>query len=161
MSVPVSRRRTSSLEYYNTALQLRSAITDWLLRDFGIKSKVRRTDLLCRQVKMDAEDKKDFITIIEKYDLGSCLIDSFPSWWINNRRLCIDNICSALMQNIRAAQNICPTTKTEFIDRRLFQSHAIGNIHQLLEELQYTINVLYKTLGVDVNKYLLTLGVVI
>ena len=41
MSVPKGKRSTSKFEVYHHAVKMRTEITKWLLRDFGIKPKER------------------------------------------------------------------------------------------------------------------------
>jgi hypothetical protein len=53
------------MEFYHTARQLREDITNMLLRDFGIRDKIR---------KIKTEDNKE-VTIIEEY----------PAWIITYR----------------------------------------------------------------------------
>ena len=60
MSVVKNKRSLSRLEFYNTARKLRIDLTNWLLRDFGIRDKVYkfknddeiRENSLCRISEM-------------------------------------------------------------------------------------------------------------
>lgn len=46
MSVPVSKRTLSDLEFFKNANQLRLSVTNLLLRDFALKDKVRNLQVL-------------------------------------------------------------------------------------------------------------------
>lgn len=142
------------MEFYHTAVKLRVMLTEWLLRDFGIKRKVRQASAVAKSCRMEAQDAEQFLALLEKYALTNTLAEDYPSWWLIERRRTIDRICATMMQNIRAANSIRVTTEAEYHERRILQDRAIGNADQLLEELQYVIAVLHRTLGVDVDKYL-------
>ena len=153
MSVPAKKRAVSSYEFYNTAVRLRVHVTLWLLRDFGAKPKVRDCTLKAKQVGMSDEDKKALETILEKYNLGDSVTDTYPQWWINEKRKRIDGILSEMIDCIVRAFSIYATTLAEFDYRRELQTRAITCVYVLLEECQFVISVLYKTGGVDVDRY--------
>ena len=56
MSVPKYKRKESKLQVFVNATRLRRAITQWCLRDFGIKSRVRKISNLFSAVKFLSED---------------------------------------------------------------------------------------------------------
>lgn len=58
MSVPVGKRSLSDLEFYKNAIRLRADITDLLLRDFGVKDKVRDTKILSKTPIMEMIGKR-------------------------------------------------------------------------------------------------------
>jgi len=119
------------MEFYHNARNLREEITNFLLRDFGVRDKVRR----CFQGDGNVE-----VTIIEQY----------PNWLITNFRESIINILRNLMLNITAANTIYPTIQEELIRRRLYQDEAIANCRQLLCELTHCADVL----PVELNKFM-------
>jgi hypothetical protein len=122
MSVLKNKRGLSKLEFYHTARKLREDITNLLLRDFGVRDKVR---------KMKTEDHKE-VTIIEEY----------PDWLIVNFRQNIIGILRSLMLNITAGNTIYPTTMDELALRRRYQNGAIINCEQLLQEMIYCSDIL-------------------
>ena len=87
-----SKRGLSKLEFYHNARKLRRDITNLLLRDFGVRDKIR---------KVKADDGKD-VTIIEGY----------PDWLIDKFRDSIMRILRNLMMNITAGNTIYPTTES-------------------------------------------------
>jgi hypothetical protein len=122
MSVLKNRRGLSKLEFYHNARRLRKEITNLLLRDFGIRDKVRR-------VKTDAGEE---LTVIEGY----------PDWLLEEFRRNIMHILRNLMMNITAGNTIYPTNDSEMVLRRQYQTAAIINCEQLLQEMHYCEDVL-------------------
>ena len=122
MSVLKNKRHLSKLEFFNTALKLRKDITNLLLMDFGIRDKIRR-------VKVPDSDKE--LTIIEEY----------PEWLITHFRQNIMLILRNLLHHITAANTIYPVNLAEVQARRIYQTKAIVNCEQLLQELQYCADI--------------------
>jgi hypothetical protein len=122
MSVLKNRRGLSKLEFYHNARRLRKEITNLLLRDFGIRDKVRR-------VKTDDGGEQ---TVIEEY----------PDWLLEEFRRNIMHILRNLMMNITAGNTIYPTNDSEMVLRRQYQTAAVINCEQLLQEMHYCEDVL-------------------
>ena len=122
MSVVKNRRSLSKLEFYNNARKLRGDLTNFLLRDFGVRDKV---------YKVINEDGKE-VSVTERY----------PEWLIENFRHTIITNLDNLMANIIAANSIYPITIQEAEYRRLLQDKAIANCEQLFQELIYCADVL-------------------
>jgi hypothetical protein len=122
LSVLKSKRSLSKLEFYHNARKLRKDITELLLRDFGVRDKVR---------KIKTEGSME-LTIIEE----------FPNWLIIEFRRNILRILHNLMMNIAAGNTVYPTTPEEVVVRRQYQTAAIVNCEQLLQELMYCSDVL-------------------
>lgn len=151
MTVPKSKRSVSEFEFYTNALRIRQRVTEWMLRDFGAKAKVRDLSLAAKKYAMSAEDKALLEALFEKYTLGERIAETFPEWWIDERRHAIDQLCADLVLDIVAAFAIYPTSTTEFEARRVLQNRAISTVMKLLEETQFVIHCLYRTGGVDVG----------
>jgi len=130
MSVLKNNRNLSNLEFYHNARTLREEMTNFLLRDFGVRDKIR---------KYKGEDNIE-VTIIEEY----------PAWLITFYRESILTLLRSLMLNITAANTIYPVTMEELAERRKFQTAAIYNCQQLLCELTHCADVL----PVELNKFL-------
>jgi hypothetical protein len=126
MSVLKNNRHTSKLEFYHNARRLREDITNFLLRDFGVRDKVRKSK--------DTQEK---------------IIEEYPDWLITFFRESIVELLRKLMLNITAAKTIYPITPEELTDRRRYQDEAIINCEQLLCELTYCADVL----PVDLSKF--------
>jgi hypothetical protein len=127
MSVLKNKRGLSKLEFYHTARQLREDLTNFLLRDFGVKDKVR---------KLKTPENTE-VTVIEEY----------PAWLITEFRQNIMRILRNLMMNITAGNSIYPVNPEELQVRRQYQTAAIINCQQLIQELQFCADVLPVELG--------------
>jgi hypothetical protein len=130
MSVLKNKRGLSKLEFYHNARKLRQNITNLLLRDFGVKDKVRK-------IKTESGEEA---TIIEGY----------PDWLIEKFRDSIIQILRNLMMNITAGNTVYPTNESELQLRRQYQTAAIVNCEQLLQEMHYCEDVL----PIHVSKFL-------
>jgi len=130
MSVLKNNRNLSKMEFYQTARQLREDITTLLLRDFGVRDKVRR---------VKTEENLE-ITVIEQY----------PDWLIVAFRSNIMQILRNMMMNITAGNTIYPITHDELAVRRRYQNGAIVNCEQLLQEFHYCADIL----PIKLNKFL-------
>lgn len=147
MSVLKRKRSFSNLEYYHNAIELRKDITFLLLRDFGIKNKIRKVASFTKD--MTEDDAKQFTALTEKYNYSN-ILEEYPNWLIDKMRNNILNILYLMIMNITQAFSIIPVNKEELCERRNFQNRAIGNCEQLLQEMQYIISIL----PVDANKYI-------
>jgi hypothetical protein len=110
------------MEFYHTARQLREDITNMLLRDFGVRDKIRR----------ERTTENIELTIIEEY----------PAWLITYFRTNILTALFNLTQNITAANTIYPVNEDELRIRRQYQTDAVINCEQLLNEMQFCADVL-------------------
>ncbi|MCL2210769.1 MAG: hypothetical protein FWB95_02485 [Treponema sp.] len=159
MSVIKRKRGISRLEFYNNARELRAELTAYLLRNFGIRPK--------KQIEQPKEIPAD-----EEVALPG----EIPDWMIDNFRTRIMDLCRNLMMNITAGNSIYPSPmvdpKTpdvqkmpieyvrrvqsdELADRRRYQTAAIANCYQLIQELQYFKDVFslrFDNFTIDVKK---------
>lgn len=147
MSVLKRYRSLSNMEFFHNAIVLRKEFTTLLLRDFGVKDKIRNISLLSN--KLSDNDKIIIDNIIKKY--GNILIlEDYPEWIISRFRNNILNILDELLMNITKANSIYPVYEQEFYERRILQDRAIGNCECLFQEMQHIISVL----PTDSNKYM-------
>lgn len=56
MSVPKHKRSESPMEFLHNALSLRREMTELLLRDFGVKSRIRKH---LKEVRLDEPSKEE------------------------------------------------------------------------------------------------------
>lgn len=122
MSVLKNKRGLSSLEFYHNARKLRKEISNWLLRDFGVRDKVR----------IEKRPNQETETITEEY----------PQWLLAHIREKILETLHNLMMNITAANTIYPISNDELLLRRRYQTGAIINCEQLLQEIEYCEDIL-------------------
>jgi hypothetical protein len=121
----------------------------FLLRNFGAKQKTRSPRLYTAMAKMEEGDKEQFLQLTDKYSMTS-IIDEYPEWLIDDARKRILQEVRFLVRNIIQANSIYPTNESEFNDRRRYQTAAIGNCEQLIQELQFIADVI----DVDLNKFM-------
>jgi len=170
MAVLKRKRGISKLEFYNNARELRRDLTAYLLRNFGIKQKSNKNI----QIPIPAQETQT-TTLLD--DEGA-ILGEFPEWTISEFRRNIMQILRNLMMNITAGNSIYPSPmvdpKTpdvqkmpeayvnrvqsdELADRRRYQTAAIVNCQQLIQELQYFMDVFslrYDTFTIDVRKFI-------
>ena len=147
MAVLARMREESKYEFYNTAIKLRKCIIFLLLRDFGIKDKVRNKNFYTS--KMNEEDKQVFENILVKYEIVK-IPEEYPEWIINKLRESIWDLTNKLVQHITAAYTIWATIPAEADEKRLEQDRAIACCESLLQAFTVVIDVL----PVDANKYI-------
>ena len=154
MSVPKSKRAVSEYEFYTNAQRIRVQLTEWLMRDFGAKTRIRDLSLIAKRERMSDEDRAVLAEILERYGMGDQICETYPGWWIAERRRKLDRIAASIAENICGAFDLYATCVAEWEERRLMQDRAIAGVYQLLEETQFVVAVLYKTGGVDEAKYM-------
>lgn len=152
MTVPKGKRSLSDMQFYKNAITLRLRISEFLLRDFGVKPKVRSLQNLKDIHKMSDEDAKALSDLMDRYNLGDRVIEEFPEWWIDQHRKEIDKILTDLLLAIRKANAIYPQTMPEYEERRLYQTKAICAIDCLTEELSFAVALLNRKIGIDINR---------
>jgi hypothetical protein len=122
MSVLKSRRNLSELEFFHNAVKLRRDIVAYLLRDFGIRDKVRKVK----------DDKGKELTVIEEY----------PNWLIENIRNNILTLSNLLVSYITTANSIYPANEHELTMRRWYQTVSITVCERLIQEIEFCVDTL-------------------
>lgn len=150
MSVLKRKRNISKMEFYHNAIKLRLMITEFLLKDFGIKSRRRNLEFAKDVYDIEDEDVEEIENILSTYDLKNSFIDNFPSWLIDKERDYFMDLLRSLMKNICSANTIHITNKEEYYMRRNYQTQAICDCENLLQEMQYIIYVTHP----NVEKYM-------
>ena len=105
MSVLKRKRNISKMEFYHNAIKLRLMITEFLLKDFGIKSRRRNLEFAKDVYDIEDEDVEEIENILSAYDLKNSFIDNFPSWLIDKERDYFMDLLRSLMKNICSANN--------------------------------------------------------
>lgn len=149
MSVPKSKQTLSDMEFYHTANWLRRKIEFYLLRDFGIKDKIRSVELFKKAKNFSDEDSKTLQELSEKYDIYNPLVEVYPQWYLDSYRNSIIALLRSLIDNIRRANRINAQTVEQFERRRSYQDKAIGDCEVLYEEFQHVT----RMLPVNIEKY--------
>lgn len=153
------------MEFLHNALVLRREVTELLLRDFGVKSKVRehltnaQMDMESRaaledvrnRYQMDESDSQKIDSIIQNSRYDQRVLDEFPDWLINYYRTSILHVMESLCNNVYYANSIyiCKNPEMEHSQRRYYLNMAVANCYQLANWMDYA----RQTLPVDANKY--------
>jgi hypothetical protein len=120
MSVIKSKRGLSRLEFYHNARKMRKELTILTLRDFGIHSRGKAF----KEQTGSQQPEGYYDELLEEFS--------------KNIRTLLRN----LMLNITAGNTIYPLSDDELVLRRRYQSGAIINCEQLLQEILYCEDVL-------------------
>lgn len=129
------------MEFFQNALNLRKYVTFRLLKDFGIKDKVRDRKFLMETVNLSDQEKATLGDLLDKCS-NVKICDEYPEWFISTERLAVFNILENLLANIVAANSIYICSPSTADERRNFQDLAIGNCENLIQELNYIIEVI-------------------
>ncbi len=163
MSVPKHKRSESPMEFLHNALSLRREMTELLLRDFGVKSRVREhlkevrldepskeeLEWMKKRYGMTNEDCQKIDTIINNATYDVRELEQYPEWLISYFRSAVLRILENLLNNLYYANSIYITKESEHAQRRGYLNQAIGNCYQLTSWMDY----IRQTLPVDANKY--------
>jgi hypothetical protein len=120
MSVLKNKRGLSKLEFYHNARKMRRELTELVLRDFGIHSRGKNF-----KAGYGPEPPEGYYDeLLEEFSRG------------------VRSLLRNLLLNITAANTIFPLSYDELALRRRYQTGAIVNCEQLLQEMLYCKDVL-------------------
>ena len=137
MSVLKNLQNLSDLEFYKCAEKLQDDITDFALRDFGLKRSPRSVNQIIKGI--EEADQEAIDGIFAKYGkkpnqgFGS----EYPEWFVANRKEKLIGYTDTLIESIISANIIHPVTILECDTRRCLQNKAIGVCGNLYREFQY------------------------
>lgn len=157
MSVPKSKQKLSNMEFFRLAIAIRQYVTCLVLKDFGMKTKIRDLKYIANTTHMSDEDKAKFIELLTKYKMGGYAIDVYPEWLINKFRDWIIVELHNMISNIVKANTIYVTTVVEHNERRMAQNNVIIACENLLQILQYAID----CFNIDGNAYMKVTSMII
>ena len=141
MSVLKSKRGISKAEFINTALNLRKYVVFKLLKDFGLKDRVRDSTYFLPDKNLNEEEKKQLSTLLKKCNYNTEL-EEYPAWFIRHERDYMDDICRSMISDIYHANSIYITNLTDIEERRKYQNSAIASVSLLLQELTFLLEVI-------------------
>lgn len=150
MSVVKSKRTISNMEFFHNAIEIRKYITLVLLKDFGIKTKIRTLKYIASTRHMTDEDEEQFMALVDRYGLNKYGIDVYPEWLINHMRTTILDLVCLLVNEIVQANSIYVVSPITYHIRRIYQNNSIIICEQLLQQFEFAIDIF----DVDANKYM-------
>lgn len=143
MSVPKYKRKESKLQVFVNATRLRRTITQWCLRDFGIKSRVRKISNLFSAVKFLPEDAELVEELFNKYPEmnDGRVLEDFPAWIVQKCKFSLIDEVNSLCRNLTHANSIYPQCEKELTQRRLYINVAIGCCENLISQIEFISDV--------------------
>lgn len=140
------------MEFFHNAIKIRKLVVAFLLRDFGIKDKIRNPKVYANSIKMSDDDKIEWERLTTKYHMNRSIVDEYPEWLITYYRENVLLILRDMMFYITKANSIYLDVTNELAckERRHYQTLAICQCEILLQEFQFIID----TINVDVNKFM-------
>ena len=142
MSVPKNKRSLSQFEVYEQAMKLRTIMTNLLLKDFGVKNRIKDLKLISKD--MPPKLAREIEVIIESYYIDDPKVRlEYPLWFLEKERDVIDDFLIVLVHSILQANKIYISTKEEYTERRLLIDKAIYTCHSILLELCFVSDVLH------------------
>lgn len=142
MSVPKNKRTKSKFEVYEQAVKLRAIMTNLILKDFGVKNRVKDLKIISKD--MPPKIAKEIEVLIESYCLEEPKVRlEYPLWFLEKERDTIDDFLTKLVHCILQANKIHISIIEEYKERRLLIDRAIYYCHSILLELEFVSNVLH------------------
>ena len=136
MSVPKYKRNESKVEFIHNALKLRKYTVCKLLKDFGIKDKLRDNTYFLSSNKLEDSEKKQLGDLLRKCDYNAVL-ERYPDWFLRQERSYISDLCRNMVADIFHANNTYITCVADIEERRKYQNSAITNVILLLQEFTF------------------------
>lgn len=141
MSVIKAKRHTSTIEFLHNALNLRKYVVFKLLKDFGLKDKVRDKTLFINSSRLDKGKQLLLGDLLKQCDYMTAL-EQYPQWFIREERAFINDLCRRMITDIITANNIYITTQADADQRRSHQNAAIASVETLLQELTFLLDII-------------------
>lgn len=141
MSVYKSERGISKMEFMHLAIKLRDYITFKVLKDFGLKKKVKDKTYFIDTTTLTQEEQNSLSKALAKTELNIC-VEEYPLWFIERERNYLLDLCCDMYQHIVTANNIYISTIEEGVLRRQHQNLAITCVERIIQELQYIMKII-------------------
>ncbi len=129
------------MEFMHNAIKLRDYITFKVLKDFGLKKKVRDKTYFIDTTTLTPDERNALSKALAKTELNIS-VEEYPAWFIERERNYILDLCRDMYHYITTANNIYISTVEEGIQRRQFQNLAITCVERLIQELQYLMKII-------------------
>ena len=148
MSVPKGKRNLSRFEAQHHFYQLRAAVTELVLNDFGFSQEKYLSKM--EKYRHDHQASANVDEVVERWEKKN---DSFVRWFIDEEAKEILDLLREIERNFTLGNSIYPGDSPakifEFIERRKYMNRAIGLCYTLKQEINYVL----RTLPVDINKF--------
>lgn len=141
MAVYKSERGISKMEFMHNAIKMRDYLTFKVLKDFGLKKKVKDKTYFIETTTLTPDERNALSKALAKTELNICL-EEYPAWFIDRERNYILDLCRDMYQHITTANNIFILTNEEGALRRQHQNLAITCVERIIQELQYLMKII-------------------
>ena len=141
MSVPKNKRTLSKFEVYEQAVKFRAIMTNLILKDFGIKDRIK--DIRFVSKNMPTELNAQIESLLNLYQEEHKVILNYPTWFVEKERDVVNDLLVDLVHSIVQANKIYISNRSEYEERRLLIDKAIYTCHSLLVELRFIADTLH------------------
>ena len=148
-SVPLSERNLSQMEFWKNANALEKELAFIVMKDFGIKPRMKDANFFSKTYNMQEEDAAKFNALCEQYKITR-VTEDYPTWIMDYHRRRILELLTSMKENIRCANEVYPYYREEYITRREYQNEAIRCCGKLYDAFTTVKN----TLSIDPDKYM-------
>lgn len=140
-SVPRSRRPQSGMAFFQVAKDLRKYLTLRLLKDLGIKPRIRTENIRVDTSGLSEEARQTLASLLSQ--CGTMVAeDIYPKWFIKLERRRLVEIMQDMMGHIVAGNKIYASTEALLAQRVSHQQEAICACNMLYQELEFLVAVL-------------------
>lgn len=147
MSVLKNLQRLSNMEFYKNAMDIRNAINEFILRDFGTKHEVYNIKVFSD--KISNYDKNKIYQILDPYEIMDHKVfgKALPDWFFDGERNDLRSLSKELLNHIIDANEVYVHRECDFNRRRDLQSDAASCCYKIYSQFEY----MKKFVPIDLN----------
>lgn len=127
------------------AHRLRRILAQWCMRDFGIRSRVRKVSNLFEIAELTDEDKEILKDLCDRYPAlnDGKVLEDYPEWIIDDIRKTVIKESNSLHLNVVKANSIYPTPPydMELHQRRAYINVSITSCEALIRVIDYASDI--------------------
>ena len=127
------------------AHRLRRILAQWCMRDFGIRSRVRKVSNLFEIAELTDEDKEILKDLCDRYPAlnDGKVLEDYPEWIIDDIRKTVIKESNSLHLNVVKANSIFPTPPydIELHQRRAYINVSITSCEALIRVIDYASDI--------------------
>lgn len=128
-NVKTSEKTPSDTDFFYRFEQMNDALTDYIIRDFGVKKKSNDLNVFLNNANMNTNESAVFQYLCETYNIQ--VESNAPLYLIERYRNQALDCLDAIEDNIIQANTIYVQTKKEWDDRRHYQWVAQSKCYRL------------------------------
>ena len=97
------------MEFMHNAIKIRNFLTFRVLKDFGLKKKVKDKTYFIETTTLTPDERNALSKALAKTELNIS-VEEYPAWFIDRERVYILDLCRDMYQYITTANNIYIST---------------------------------------------------